>query len=166
VATSIEELMDKRALDELISAQAIAVDTHDWDGYRKCFADKVRFDFSEHVERVVGKGVGEATDPDQWVANVKSVIPGFDSTMHSVTNIIHEIKGDRASSRCYVTAEHFLNTDSGDRSITASGIYMFGSVRTASGWKLETWRLKTLFYRGNPLLYKQAADRVRAGLAK
>jgi hypothetical protein len=160
-------LFDKRELDELIHTQALAVDTHDWALYRRCFADSVNFDFSEHVERVVGqKNVGIATDPDQWVANVASVIPGFDSTMHAVTNAVHEVKGDTAQSRCYVIAEHFLNNESGDRSITASGIYSFGSIRTSSGWKLKTWRLKVLYYRGNPSLYMQAADRVRKGLVK
>jgi 3-phenylpropionate/cinnamic acid dioxygenase small subunit len=160
---AIQELADKRALDDLIYAQAMAVDTIDWPAYRKCFADRVDFDFSEHVERVAGKGLGAATDPDQWVENVKAVIPGFDSTMHSVTNVIHEVAGERASSRCFVTAEHFLNTETGDRSITASGIYTFDSIRTPTGWKLQTWRLKILYYRGNPSLYMAAAARVRAG---
>jgi hypothetical protein len=160
---NVLELLDKRELDDLIFGQAMAVDTLDWAAYRKCFADQVHFDFSEHVERVAGKGLGAATDPDQWVENVKKVIPGFDATMHSVTNVIHQVTADRASSRCFVTAEHFLNTDTGDRSITASGIYTFDSIRTPTGWKLHTWRLKTLYYRGNPSLYMAAAARVQAG---
>ena len=160
---AVQELLDKRALDELINGQALAVDTLDWPAYRKCFADQVNFDFSEHVERVAGKGLGVATNPDEWVTNVRKVIPGFDSTMHTITNAVHVVNGDKASSRCFVTAEHFLNTDSGDRSITASGLYTFDSIRTASGWKLQTWRLKVHYYRGNPSLYMAAAARVQAG---
>jgi hypothetical protein len=166
VDASLQVLLDKQALDELISTQALAVDRRDWTTYRSCFADAVNFDFSEHVERLVGKGVGSATDPDKWVADVKSVIPGFDATMHAVTNAVHKVQGDASQSECYVVAEHFLNNDGGDRSITASGIYTFGSVRTPQGWKLKTWRLKVLYYRGNPSLYMRAAEKVRAGLAR
>src|ERR1700761_7972699 len=105
--SAIKALTDMRALDDLIYAQAMAVDTVDWAAYRACFDDHVNFDFSEHVNRIAEQGLGFATDPDQWVENVKAVIPGFDATMHSVSNPIHKVNGDTASSRCFVTAEHF-----------------------------------------------------------
>jgi hypothetical protein len=164
---SLQVLLDKSALDDLIYTQAMALDQRDWPTYRTCFADVVDFDFSEHIGRVTGQpGVGIATDPDAWVENVRSCVPGFDATMHSVTNVVHKVAGDQAKSDCLVTAEHFLNNDSGDRSITASGIYNFQSIRTPAGWKLKTWRLKVLWYRGNPSLYLRAAEKVRDGSGK
>jgi hypothetical protein len=33
----VQELADKRALDELIYRQAVAVDRRDWTTYRTCF---------------------------------------------------------------------------------------------------------------------------------
>jgi hypothetical protein len=159
---AVQMLLDINALNELIYTQAMALDAQDWKTYRGCFADKVNFDFSEHVERAVGQAIGSTTDPDQWVANTASVIPGFDSTMHTVASPVHKVSGDTARSQCYIMSEHFLNDHGGDRSITASGIYYFGSVRTKAGWKIENWRLKVLFYRGNLALYRIAAEKVAA----
>jgi hypothetical protein len=157
----LQTLLDKRALDELIYTQAMALDAQDWTTYRSCFADEINFDFSEHVERAVGQKIGAATDPDQWVANSASVIPGFDSTMHTIASPVHVVRGDTASSRCYIIAEHFLNDIGGDRSTTSSGLYTFESIRMPDGWKIKNWRLKVLYYRGNLSLYRVAADRVR-----
>jgi hypothetical protein len=157
----LQMLLDKKALDELIYTQAMALDAQDWKTYRSCFADEVNFDFSEHVERVVGQKIGAATDPDQWVRNSASVIPGFDSTMHTIASPVHAVRGDTASSRCYIIAEHFLNDFGGERSTTSSGIYTFDSIRTSDGWKIKNWRLKVLYYRGNLALYRVAAERVR-----
>jgi len=159
----LQILLDKQALDELIYTQAMALDAQDWATYRSCFADEVNFDFSEHVERAVGQKIGAATDPDQWVSNSASVIPGFDSTMHTIASPVHVVRADTASSRCYIIAEHFLNDVGGDRSTTSSGIYTFDSIRTSGGWKIKNWRLKILYYRGNLALYRIAAERVRQG---
>jgi hypothetical protein len=159
----LQILLDQRALDDLIYTQAMALDGQDWKTYRSCFADEINFDFSEHVERAVGQNIGVATDPDEWVRNSASVIPGFDSTMHAISNPVHVVKGDTASSRCYITADHFLNDIGGERSTTSSGIYTFDSIRTSDGWKIKNWRLKVLHYRGNLSLYRVAAERVREG---
>src|SRR5580692_5942839 len=91
----LQILLDKGALDDLIYTQAFAIDRRDWPAYRSCFADVVHFDFSEHDERVLGNGV-VYTDPDVWVESCISVMPGFDATMHSVTNVLHKVQGDTA----------------------------------------------------------------------
>ena len=153
-----QTLFDKRALDELICAQALAVDTRDWIAFRNCLADVVDFHFPESM--------GPTTDPDQWVENAKSVVPGFDATMHTVTNFSHKIEGDEAQSQAYVVAKHFLNNDSGDREISGGGIYTIGSIRTPSGWKIKKWRLKNLYWYGNRSLYQLAMENVRLGKTK
>lgn len=159
-AASLQLLMDMRALDDLIYTSNLLTDTRDWVAMRRCFADTVDFDLSDHVDRIAGKGVGRITDPDVWIQNLEAVIPGFDSTMHSVTNLVHEVKGDTAQSRCSVFGDHFLNNDTGDRHIKASTISDYGSIRTPEGWKIKTWRVKSMYYIGNPSLYALAAEKV------
>jgi hypothetical protein len=83
--------------------------------------------------------------------------------MHSVINVIHGFTAGRVSNCCFVTAEHFLNTGTGDRSITACGIYTFDWSRRTTGWKRNAWRLKTLCIRSNLSLYMAAAARAQTG---
>lgn len=154
----LQELADKRALDEVIYRQAIAVDLQDWRAYRSCFDDDVHFDFTDHTDKVIGKGFGIVENGDRWVEQVTQAVSGFDGTQHLISNVVHAVTGDRAESVCLILADHFLNNDHGDRSITMAGVYTFGSVRKASHWRIKTWRLKVLWYRGNPGLYRLAGE--------
>lgn len=158
-AQLLRELADKRALDELIFRQANAVDQHDWPVYRSCFDDDVHFDFTDHTDRVIGKGFGIVKSGDQWLSQVTQAVEGFEGTQHIISNAVHTVSGDRADSVCQILADHFLNNDRGDRSITMGGIYTFGSVRKTTGWKIKTWHLKVLWYRGNPSLYHLAGQK-------
>jgi hypothetical protein len=159
-ASILQELADKRALDELISRQALALDKRDWVTYRSCLADgEVHYDFTDHTDRVIGRHIGVEHNADSWVAKVKSVMPGFDGSQHLITNILHTITAAKSHSECFVLADHFLNNETGDRSITMGGIYTFDSVRSSSGWKIKRWVLKILWYRGNPTIYQLAQER-------
>lgn len=159
---ALQHLLDKRALDELIYRQANAVDRHDWAAYRACFDDDVHFDFTDHTDRVIGKGFGIVNSGDKWVAQVIHAVSGFEGTQHVISNAVHTVNGDRAETECQILADHFLNNDRGDRSITMGGIYTFSSVRKADGWKIKTWHLKVLWYRGNPSLYHLAGEKMQA----
>lgn len=156
----LSELADKQALNELICRQALSIDKGDWTTYRSCLADgEVLFDFTDHTDKVVGKRIGVERSADEWVAKVKSVMPGFDGSQHLITNILHILDADRSQSECFVLADHFLNNSTGDRSITMAGIYTFGCVRTSAGWKINHWVLKILWYRGNPGIYQLAQEK-------
>lgn len=161
--SQLHDLIDKRALDELVNRQAIAVDTHQWDVYRSCMQDNVHFDFTAHTDVVLGFGIGIVTSADEWVTAVSRAVTGFDATQHFVANTVHTVRADEATSVCFVLAEHILNNDQGDRSITVGGIYTIGSVRTPKGWKIKTWHLKPLWYRGNITLYQLAAKKQGSG---
>jgi hypothetical protein len=154
----VRTVADKRALDELICAQAKAADLKDWAALRKCLAEEIDFQLSESMPRT--------TDPDQFVENAKALVPGFDSMMHTVTNFVHEVKGDVAHSEAYVEAKHFLVNEVCESELRGGGIYVFDSVRTPDGWKLKTLRLKHLYLVGNPRLYQLAMEKVRLGKAK
>jgi hypothetical protein len=165
-ANVVQELADKRALDELVYRQAIAVDQHAWAVYRSCFDNDVHFDFTDHTDRVIGKGFGIVKSGDKWVAQVMQAVAGFEGTQHVISNAIHTVKGDRAETVCLILADHFLNNDRGDRSITMAGIYTIGSVRKQKGWRIKTWHLKVLWYRGNPSLYHLAGEKASRGAGR
>lgn len=159
---SLQQLLDKRALDELIFRTMHALDDCDWRAYRDSFVEDVVFDFREH-----GAAPPEARQLivglETIVALQKSVIEGFDITQHHVTNMLHAIDGDSATTDCYLYAEHFLNTDRGDRSVSLGGRYEVRSHRHAAGWKVHRWRFHSPWLRGNPMLYQLAVENTSAG---
>lgn len=154
----LKELLDKRALDELIFRTMHALDARDWRAYGTSFVEDVVFDFREH-----GAAPPEARQIivglDKIIAIQQSVIEGFDIAQHHVTNMVHVIDGDRATTRCYLYAEHFLNTDRGDRSVSLGGQYEVSSRRYPDGWKVQRWRFHSPWLRGNPMLYQLAVEK-------
>jgi len=155
----LQDLLDKRELDELISRTMHAMDTHDWPTYRAGLVEEAEFDFTDH---------GVATDDaaqvmkgaDNFVSILASVIEGFDATQHSVTNILHTLKGDTAFTACYVVAEHFLNNDRGDRNVGCGGRYLIDTRRTPEGWRIVKLKFSTYWFRGNTNLYQLAGEAV------
>jgi len=153
----LQELLDKRALDELIFRTMHALDACDWPAYRASFVEDAAFDFREHgaappQARQVIIGI------DTIIALQKSVIEGFDTAQHHVTNMVHSIDGDNAVTDCNLYAEHFLNNDRGDRSVSLGGRYQVSSRRHADGWKVHRWRFYSPWIRGNPMLYQLAVE--------
>ena len=161
----LQELLDKRALDELVFRTMHALDACDWHAYGTSFVEAVVFDFREH-----GAAPPEARQLivglDTIIALQRSVIEGFDTTQHHVTNMLHAIDGDCATTDCYLYAEHFLNTDRGDRSVSLGGRYEVSSRRHAEGWKVHRWRFHSPWLRGNPMLYRLAVEITSARAAK
>jgi hypothetical protein len=153
----LQELLDKRALDELIFRTMHALDECDWRAYGASFVADAAFDFTEH-----GAAPPEARQVivgiDKVIALQKSVLEGFDTAQHHVTNMIHAIDGDSATTDCYLYAEHFLNTNRGDRSVSLGGRYQISSRRYAEGWKVHRWRFYSPWMRGNPMLYQLAVE--------
>lgn len=157
LSARVNELRDKIALDELIFGIMYALDGCDWAAYAAAFTDDVTFDFRDHgaappEARAIVVGIAKIT------ASQRSVMEGFDAAQHHVTNMLHSIDGDTAVTDCYLYAEHFLNNDRGDRSVTLGGKYQVFSRRSADGWKAFRWRFHSPWLRGNPMLYQVAGE--------
>lgn len=161
----VQELIDKRGLDEMVYRTLHAVDLCDWSALRAQMLDDAEFDFTSHSDATDIEQLAEVqTGVDEFVATLTAVVPGLDAVQHHVTNMVHEVRGDTAQTTCYVYAEHFLNNDQGDRSITVGARYAIASRRTADRWRIASWRLTPSWYRGNPTIYKLAMDvAARAG---
>ena len=138
----LQQLLDKRALDELIFRTMHARDACDWPAYRASFVEDAAFDFREHgaappQARQVIFGI------DTIIALQKSVLEGFDTAQHHVTNMVHSIDGDDAVTDCNLYAEHFLNNDCGDRSVSLGGRYQVSSRRHVFG-RIAAFRARHL----------------------
>ncbi|MER5764306.1 nuclear transport factor 2 family protein [Streptomyces sp. NPDC002082] len=146
-------VMDRLAIDELVTGYAIAVDDGDWDAYRALFAPGGRADYAS-----AGGIEGPAGEVADWLSETMKLFP---VRQHLIVNRLIRIAdlGGSPGDTAEVRAD-FLNPmrlageepDDGGPPVTApnfvaAGRYTFAVTRTArSGWRLsrvtvhEKWR--------------------------
>jgi len=148
-------VMDRLAVDELITEYAVAVDDGDWEAYRKLFAPDGRADY-----RSAGGIEGNAEQIAEWLAESMKLFP---MRQHLIVNrrirfgALDQHTDDTARVQAdYVNPMRFAKEaleakEADSDSSTApdfvcGGRYAFGLLRTDDGWRLtevvvaEKWR--------------------------
>ncbi|MEU3745795.1 MULTISPECIES: nuclear transport factor 2 family protein [Streptomyces] len=136
-------VMDRLAIDDLITGYAAAVDDADWTGYRALFTPDGRADY-----RGSGGIEGPAAEVADWLADTLHLFP---VRQHLIVNrrvLFREAggyqeSGDGADIRAdYVNPMRFATGED----FICGGRYAFAAVRTGDGWRLssvvvdERWR--------------------------
>ncbi|MFF9064565.1 nuclear transport factor 2 family protein [Streptomyces sp. NPDC014891] len=136
-------VMDRLAVDDLVTGYAAAVDDADWTAYRALFSPDGRADY-----RGSGGIEGPATEVADWLAETLTLFP---VRQHLIVNrrvllrgpAGYPESGDTAEIRAdYVNPMRFTSGED----FVCGGRYAFGAVRTADGWRLtsvvveERWR--------------------------
>ncbi|MEM9879565.1 MAG: nuclear transport factor 2 family protein [Pseudomonadota bacterium] len=152
--SALQTLIDKDAVSQVVLQYARAVDAHDWPLYAACFTPTFYRDFSSFAPNVRG----EATNVG-FAEEVSRTLTGFDATQHNSTNHHHEINGDTATCRSYMTAEHIFIEDGVSDSITLGGGYTNQLIRTSVGWKINHCTIHIRWSRGNMALFEKAIQR-------
>ncbi|MFG2620901.1 nuclear transport factor 2 family protein [Streptomyces sp. NPDC048507] len=143
-------VMDRLAIDEVVSGYAAAVDDGDWAAYRALFAPAGRADYTS-----AGGVEGPAGEVADWLERTMELFP---VRQHLIVNRLIRLEQDRGGApgdTAGVRAD-FLNPmrladgRSGAAVTTpnfvAAGRYAFALARTADGWRLtrvtvhEKWR--------------------------
>ncbi|MEV1067617.1 nuclear transport factor 2 family protein [Streptomyces sp. NPDC050263] len=143
-------VMDRLAVDGLITDYAVAVDDGDWTAYRELFASDGRADY-----RSAGGIEGEAGNVAAWLAESMRV---FAMRQHLIVNrrvrfgILDQDTGDTARVQADYVNPMRLTADGPDGSpagapdFVCGGRYAFGLLRTHDGWRVrevvvqEKWR--------------------------
>ncbi|AZP16267.1 nuclear transport factor 2 family protein [Streptomyces aquilus] len=140
-------VMDRLAVDELITDYAVAVDDGDWAAYRRLFAPDGRADY-----RSAGGVEGDAVQVAAWLAESLSL---FSMRQHLIVNrrvtfgTLDHDTGDTARVQAdYVNPMRFVQDGDGSSApdFVCGGRYAFGLLRTDDGWRLrevvvqEKWR--------------------------
>lgn len=152
-------VMDRLAIDDLITGYAVALDDGDWDAYRRLFTTDGRAD-----HRAAGGIEGDHEETAAWLAET---LCRFPVRQHLIVNRRFALAtqdggpGDTAAVQAdYLSTmrpEPAPPVTSGDRAAgsgtggavtdrTTAGRYAFTARRTADGWRLaevvvrETWR--------------------------
>ncbi|MBP2054960.1 hypothetical protein J2Z21_007972 [Streptomyces griseochromogenes] len=139
-------VMDRLAVDELVTEYAGAVDDGDWAAYRRLFTADGRADY-----RSAGGIEGEAGRVAGWLAESLEL---FAMRQHLIVNrrvrfgILEHDTGDTARVRAdYMNPMRFAGAGRpGAPDLVCGGRYDFGVLRTPEGWRLrevvvhELWR--------------------------
>ncbi|MHA5053857.1 nuclear transport factor 2 family protein [Streptomyces sp. SD15] len=140
-------VMDRFAVDGLVTEYAVAVDDGDWEAYRRLFAPDGRADY-----RSAGGIEGDADQVAEWLAQSMRLFP---MRQHLIVNrrvrfgVLDQDTGDTARVQAdYINPMRLAGPESGSTApdFLCGGRYAFGLVRTDLGWRLrevvvqEKWR--------------------------
>ncbi|MFB7466726.1 nuclear transport factor 2 family protein [Streptomyces sp. NPDC056224] len=145
-------VMDRLAIDEVVTGYAVAVDDGDWAAYRALFTPSGRADYSS-----AGGIEGPAGEVADWLAQTMKLFP---VRQHLIVNRLVRLEdvggspGDSAEVRAdFLNPMRLEGTDgaAADGTVTApnfvaAGRYSFALARTHDGWRLtrvtvhEKWR--------------------------
>ena len=144
---SVQILVDRACISDVINNYAAGIDMKDWDLFRSCFADDLEADFSSVLPIGVHHGA------DSWVDIIRNVLKGVDQTQHIITNHSHDIDGNTSRSHAYLQAQHVcLSSDSEEQHFKVGGFYDYDFARTPGGWKMKRYALHINWTSGNPAL--------------
>ncbi|MGW0737573.1 nuclear transport factor 2 family protein [Streptomyces sp. NPDC002851] len=137
-------VMDRLAIDELVTDYAIAVDDGDWAAYRRLFAPDGRADY-----RSAGGIEGTADDVADWLAESLLALP---MRQHLIVNRRLRLDypegdiGDTAELQADYTNPMRTDGRGGAPDFECGGRYAFSFLRTPVGWRItrltvhEKWR--------------------------
>ncbi|MEU6279153.1 nuclear transport factor 2 family protein [Streptomyces sp. NPDC047028] len=134
-------VMDRLAVDEVVTEYAAAVDDGDWAAYRGLFTADGRADY-----RSAGGIEGDAGRIAGWLAENLGLFP---MRQHLIVNrrlrfgVLEHDTGDTARVRAdYLNPMRFAGAAADDGSsapdFVCGGRYDFGLLRTEGGWRLRT----------------------------
>ncbi|MFD3544471.1 nuclear transport factor 2 family protein [Streptomyces sp. NPDC058655] len=142
-------VMDRLAIDEVVTGYAVAVDDGDWAAYRALFTARGRADYTS-----AGGIEGPAAEVADWLEETMKLFP---VRQHLIVNRLIRVEeqggspGDTARVRADFLNPMRLAGGEFDGGVTApnfvaAGRYSFELARTRDGWRLsgvtvhETWR--------------------------
>jgi 3-phenylpropionate/cinnamic acid dioxygenase small subunit len=149
---TVEEMLDKQEIVELLYRYATALDGRDWPALAAVFAE-------DGVADYTSLGLPACEGPDAIVAACRQTLIGFDATQHLITNPTVDLAGDPARARCYFQAQHRLAGAPGGDNYIVAGTYEDEVVRSPDGWRIARRTLIPTWFDGNDGIGEAAAAR-------
>jgi hypothetical protein len=124
VGDTLQTLIDKQALSELVHTYCRACDRRDFALVRTLY----------HDDAIDDHGTMFRGSADAYVAWLPGVMANFEATVHSITNSLFVVRGEQAQGELYTHAYH--RTAAPDaQEIIMGGRYLDRYARRAGVWK-------------------------------
>jgi 3-phenylpropionate/cinnamic acid dioxygenase small subunit len=126
---ALQLIQDRIEIEELMHLYAEMVDQREWTQMDRIFALEATIDYAS-----TGGQSGPFRETLAWLDRA---LESWPINLHFITNLVIEVDGDTARSRCYFHAPMGRNApDGGQYIITNAGRYHDKLVRTADGWRI------------------------------
>lgn len=127
---TIEQLIDRTEVDDLLICYATAVDTKDWDLYETCFTEDAFIDYES-----AGGIKGKLPEVRAWLEKTLVMFP---MTQHVVCNRVVKLDGDAGTARSvFYNPMGLPQENNGQILFFDGGYYNDKLIRTADGWRIS-----------------------------
>lgn len=131
VAETLQRLVDRADIEDLLCRYARACDTKDWDLYRAVFTPDAVIDYT------AAYGIrGPVAEVSTWIARLMT--PDFvPKTQHMLANVEITIDGDTGSAHAYYINPDVRSDGAGGFGLLLNGGYYTATVcRRPEGWRI------------------------------
>jgi 3-phenylpropionate/cinnamic acid dioxygenase small subunit len=134
-----EDLADRLEIQDVLVRYATALDGRDWPLLGEVFTPGA----------IAVYDGGRFEGIDAIVAICRRSLEPLTSSQHLLGNFAVRVDGDRATSSCYLHAQHFRVGDRGLNTYVMAGTYRDRLIRTHDGWRIEHRELEITWTDGN-----------------
>ena len=155
--STLQELVDRAAVADVVAGLAHAQDDRNWDALRHLFADELILDLSAHH---FGRPP-TAMAARALVELARASLTGFDCTHHAASNLLVELSGDEARCRAHMVAYHHVPAEAGVVDYcTMRGYWELKLRKIDQQWLIHHWSvIRSGPWEGSPAAYDLAAER-------
>jgi hypothetical protein len=151
--STLQAILDRFAIDDLLTAYADALDQRDWPRLSELFVPSAVLDFTAAYGRRAGRD-----DAIVWLSGqvTREFAP---ETQHLLTNRRWTCTGDRADGRADFFNPDVIAAGGEPFLLLNGGRYDFGAVRTPDGWRFDRLAGTVLWsHRGELLVFDPSGD--------
>ena len=131
---------------------AALADSGDFQALEQLFADWVAVDYFSLTAQPV-----EVIPATALMTRWASLLPGFDRTQHSLSDLSVTLNDTTAQARATVQADHWLD----DKQWTVKGHYAYTFVATTAGWKISNMTFNLSEESGDHAIIAQALAKAK-----
>lgn len=133
---AVAQLLDERAVRDVMLRYARGVDGRDWEEVRSCFA----------ADAFVA-GTGHAGVRDEYLDRLFAAVARFGVTMHTIGNQLVEVDGDSARTETDLVARHFRDAEGRDEELVIGVRYHDQLRRDGFRWVIARRDVRRLWSR-------------------
>lgn len=123
---TLEALLAEREIARALTRLARAMDERDWDVLLAILADDATGDLGE----------GPLSSPQEIVGTIRRYLDACGPTQHLLGNLLVDVDGDGAQSRCYVSDMHLGRGEAAGLTFATLGDYHDRWRRIDGQWRL------------------------------